>query len=149
LSSNPRPVIKAPHLRRVTPETKFVIDYGWWDESKMDLKTYLYTRLSLGEEFSNELNVDHVDLIDNRTGEVRQVDAFQYLVQAFYGRQTGDFVSQGTLVDAVFSVLMANGNQPMSILEISDRVHRPIDLLIRTFGGSTIYHGIRPLFDED
>lgn len=149
MGSNPRPVIKAPHLRRITPETKFYIDYAWWAESKMDLKTYLYTRLSLGEEFASDLNVEHVDLIDSRTGEVRQIDAFQYLVQAFYGKQADDFVAQGTIVDTVFSALMANGNEPMTILELSNRVHRPVDLLIRTFGGSTIYHGIRPLFEDE
>lgn len=149
MASNPRPVIKAPILRQVTPDTKLFIDYDWWAASNMDLKTYLYQRLSLGEELTSDLNVDQVDLIDSRTGEVRQVDSFQYLIQAFYGRQASDFVAHGTTVDAVFSALMANGNEPLSILELSNRVHKPVDLLIRTFGGSTVYHGIRPQFDDD
>lgn len=149
MANNPRPVIKAPNLRRVTPDTKLYIDYDWWSASNMDLRTYLYQRLSIGEELTSDLNVEHVDLIDSRTGEVRQIDAFQYLVQAFYGRQASDFVAHGTTVDAVFSALMANGNEPLSILELSNRVHKPVDLLIRTFGSGTIYHGIRPLYDED
>lgn len=149
MSSNPRPTIKAAHMRQVTPETKFAIDYSWWDDSNLDLKTYLYTRLSFGDELTADINVEKVDLVDSRTAEVRQVDAFQYLVQTYYGRHADDVGTQGLLVDAVFSVLLANGNEPMPISEIAEHVNKPVDLLIRTFGGSQVYHGIRPQYDED
>lgn len=149
MSSFPRPQIKSPHLRRVTADTKFHIDYSWWEQSNLDLKTYLITRLSLGDSVSLDAQIDKVDLIDARTGEVRQVDGFQYLVQNYFSQQRSDLVGQGSLVDAVFSVLLSNGNQPMALDEIAERVHRPVDLLIRTFGGSQIYQGIRPVFDEE
>jgi hypothetical protein len=149
LSSYPRPTIKTTHLRRVTPETRFYIDYGWWDEGHLDLRTYLLARLSLGIEGGSELPAERVDLVDAKTGEVRQVDAFQYLVQNYFSRHGNDMAMQGSIVDAVFSVLLANGNQPMTISEIAERVQRPSDLLMKTFGGSQIYHGIRPLFDEE
>jgi hypothetical protein len=136
-------------MRQVTPETKFAIDYAWWDESNLDLKTYLYTRLAFGDDLVTDLTVEKVDLVDSRTAEVRQVDAFQYLVQSYYGRHADDVGTQGLLVDAVFSVLLANGNEPMAIEEVALRVNKPVDLLIRTFGGSQVYHGIRPQFDED
>lgn len=149
MSSNPRPTVKAALMRQVTPETKFAIDYSWWDQSHLDLKTYLRTRLAFGEDFASDINVDKVDLIDSRTAEVRQVDAFQYLVQSYYGRHADDVGTQGLLVDAVFSVLLANGNEPMAISEVATRVNKPVELLIRTFGGSQVYQGIRPQFDED
>ena len=149
MSSYPRPTIKTAHLRRVTPETRFYIDYGWWDEGHLDLRTYLLARLALGAEGSSELPAERVDLVDAKTGEVRQVDAFQYLVQNYFSRQGNDLATQGSVVDAVFSVLLANGNQPMTIRDIAERVQRPGELLVKTFGGSQIYHGIRPLFDED
>ncbi len=149
MSSNPRPTIKASQMRQVTPETKFAIDYSWWDESNLDLKTYLYTRLAFGEDLTTDLTVEKVDLVDSRTAEVRQVDAFQYLVQSYYGRHADDVGTQGLLVDAVFSVLLANGNEPMAIEDVAERVSKPVELLIRTFGGSTVYHGIRPQYDED
>lgn len=149
MSNFPRPNIKAVHLRRVTPDTKFYIDYSWWDEEHLDLKTYLLTRLSIPGDIGAEINVDHVDLVDSRTGEVRRVDAFQYLVQSYFSRQGTEVATQGSIVDAVFSVLLAHGNEPMSAAEIAERVHRPIDLVIRTFGGSQVYQGIRPIFDEE
>ena len=149
MSSYPRPTIKTAHLRRVTPETRFYIDYGWWDEGHLDLRTYLLARLSLGNEGGSELPAERVDLVDAKTGEVRQGDAFQYLVQNYFSRHGNDLDMQGSIVDAVFSVLLASGNQPMTIREIAERVQRPTDLLVKTFGGAQIYHGIRPLFDED
>jgi hypothetical protein len=149
LSTNPRPTIKTTNLRRVTADTKFYIDYSWWEEGHLDLRTYLLARLSLGGEAVQELPAEKIDLVDSKTGEVRQVDAFQYLVRNYFSRQGNDLVTQGSVVDAVFSVLLANGNEPMTAAEIADQVQRPTDLLLKTFGGPQIYHGIRPLFDEE
>jgi hypothetical protein len=137
-------------LRLITPETKFYIDYDWWEDGHLDLRTYLLARLSVGSDLGADLPAERIDLVDSKTGEVRQVDAFQYLVQSYFSRQDNDLAMQGgSVVDAVFSVLLANGNEPMTASEIAERVHRPTDLLVKTFGGPTIYNGIRPLFDED
>jgi len=149
LSRNPRPQIKAASLRRVTPDTRFYIDYSWWDESHLDLKTYLLARLSLGSELGQEIAADQIDLVDSKTGEVRRVDAFQYLVRSYFSRHGNDMATQGSLVDAVFSVLLANGNEPLTATEIAEQVHRQPDLIVKTFGGPTIFNGIRPLFDDD
>lgn len=142
-------MIKTANLRRVTPDTRFYIDYSWWEESHLDLKTYLLTRLSLGGEAGQEIAADQVDLVDSKTGEVRQVDSFQYLVRSYFNRHGNDLATQSSLVDAVFSVLLANGNEPLTAAEIAERVQRQPDLIAKTFGGPQIYHGIRPLFDED
>lgn len=149
MPTNPRPTIKTANLRLVTADTKFYIDYSWWEEGHLDLRTYLLARLSLGDESVSELPAERIDLVDSKTGEVRQVDAFQYLVRSHLNRHEDEFASQGSLVDVVFSVLLANGNEPMTASEIARRVHRPAELLVKTFGGSQIYHGIRPLFDDD
>lgn len=147
--NNPRPTIKKSNLRLLTADTKFYIDYSWWEEGHLDLRTYLLGRMSLGSQPVTELPAERIDLIDSRTGEVRQVDAFQYLVRNYFSTHDDELAGQGSVVDAVFSVLLANGNEPMTAAEIAERIQRAPELVLRTFGGSQIYHGIRPLFDEE
>ncbi|HEY1410426.1 MAG TPA: hypothetical protein VF434_15905 [Promineifilum sp.] len=149
MSNNPRPRIKVANLRRVTPDTRFYIDYSWWDDSQLDLQAYLLARLPLGDEITTELPAERIDLVDSKTGEVRQVDAFQYLVRSYFNRHGNDIATQGSVVDAVFSVLLANGNEPMTAAELAEQVHKSPEVVIKTFGGAQIYHGIRPIFDED
>ena len=75
--SRPRPKISKLQLKRPDLETMFHIDFEWWEESNLDLKTYLLSRLDVGDELSLDLEVDYVDLVDLETGEVRKVDGFQ------------------------------------------------------------------------
>lgn len=147
--SRPRPKISAAHLQRPTLDTKFHIDFGWWERSDLDLKTYLFSRLGIGDESSLELGVEFVDLVDPVTAEVRQVDGFQYALQTYFSQLPDDFVKQSSLVDAVFYVLLANANKPMSAQELADQVERDPDIVLKTISGARIYQGIRPIFNGD
>ncbi len=148
MASNPRPKIKLTSIKRTTPDTKFMIDFDWWEQSNLDLKAYLLSRFSLGDETALEAEFDQVDLVDPQTGEVHQVDGFQYLIQAYFNRLPEDFIAHASLVDATFCVLLANANQPLSANEIAKRIDRQADVIVRTLGGAKIYQGIRPIFDE-
>ncbi len=148
MAQRPRPKPKASLPKRPTAETKFIIDYDWWDKSDLDLKTYLLTRLPIDKEMPAEIGTDEVDLIDPETGEVYRVDGFQYIVQTYFSQLPEDFAARTSLVDAVFCVLLANANIPMTAQEIASRVHRPVSTILKTVGGPKIYQGIRPLFDE-
>ena len=149
MSDNPRPVLKTLPLRRTTENTRFYVDYDWWEKSNLDLKTYLFTRLNLDDEAVLGSEVDIVDLVDPQTGEVHQVDGFQYVVQTYFSQLPEDFATRTSLVDAVFCVLLANANQPMTALEIAERVHRPVDVVLKTIGGPRTYQGIRPILEEE
>ena len=135
-------------LKKVTADTRFYIDYDWWDKSDLDLKTYLLTRLDIGEDINLELETDEVDLIDAETGEVTRVDGFQYVVQAYFSQLPDDFVTRTSLVDAVFCVLLANANKPMTAAEIAQRVKRSSSTNLKTMGGPKIYQGVRPILDD-
>lgn len=102
----------------------------------------------MGDDVSLEAEFERVDLVDPNTGEVHQVDGFQYLIQAYFHRLPQDFVTQASLVDAAFCVILANANQPMSAKEIAGRVGRSVEVVIRTLGGTNIYQGIRPILVE-
>jgi len=147
LSNNPRPKLKTSSLKRISADTQFYIDYEWWDKSQLDLKTYLFGRLAIEDESAFDTSSEEVDLVNPNTGEVRRVDGFQYVVQTYFSQLPEDFATRTSLVDAVFCVLLANANQPMTAIEIAEKVHRPADVVLKTIGGPRIYQGIRPILE--
>ncbi|MDX1614573.1 MAG: hypothetical protein R3300_09705 [Candidatus Promineifilaceae bacterium] len=147
--SRPRPKVSATQLKRPTVDTKFHIDFDWWDDSGLDLRTYVFSRLDIGDDAALETTTETVDLVDPDTGEVRQVDGFQYALQTYFSQQPDNFAQQTSLVDAVFYVLLANANRPMTVRELADSLERDPQVILRTLSGRRIYQGIRPLLDEE
>ncbi len=148
MAKSPRPKLKPSMLKRATPDTRFYVDYDWWEKSDLDLKTYLLTRLDIDEDISVESKADEVDLVDDETGEVIRVDGFQYVIQSYFNQLPDDFVTKTSLVDAVFCVLLANANKPMTVAEIANKVKRSPSTIIKTMGGPKIYQGVRPILDD-
>lgn len=146
--SDPRPKISTglSAIQPVGPETRFYIDYSWWESSNMSLQTYLQT--SLGGDITIDTTVESVDMIDPHTGEVRQVSGFEYTVQSFFQQMPSNYLERLSLIDACFCVLLANGNRPMRASEIAEQINRLPDVVFRTLRGPRIYKGIRP-FHED
>lgn len=147
--SNPRPKFATPKLNVVSPDTRFYIDYNWWDTAKLDLKGFILSRLQLQNENLTANDMNEVDLVNPQTGEVQRVDGFQFMMQTYFSELTDEFISRSSLVDAVFCILLANANQPMTGQEIGAKVRRDPQVIVKTFGGAQVYHGIRPVFDED
>jgi len=147
--SNPRPKFATPKLNVITPDTRFSIDYHWWDNSNLDLKGFILSRLQLQNENLTANDMNEVDLVNAQTGEVQRVDGFQFMMQTYFSELTDEFMAKSSLVDAVFCILLANANQPMTGQEIGAKVRRDPQVIVKTFGGPQVYHGIRPVFDED
>jgi hypothetical protein len=145
--NRPRPKLSKLKLKRPDLDTMFQIDFGWWEASNLDLKTFLLSRLDVGDELSLDLEVDYVDLVDLETGEVRKVDGFQYALQTYFAQLPSDYTQQTSLVDAVFYTLLANANRPMSVRELANRVERDPDVVLKTIAGPRIYQGIRPILN--
>lgn len=148
MSNNPRPVVKSLALKRPTVDTRFYVDYEWWDKSNLDLRTYLFTRLPESSHVSLGTDVSVVDLVDPQTAEVRQVDGFQYTIQRYFKQLPEDFTNRLSLVDAVFCVILANANRPMTAREIAEQVKRSAEVVLKTIGGPTVYQGIRPMLED-
>ncbi|VAW43074.1 hypothetical protein MNBD_CHLOROFLEXI01-4857 [hydrothermal vent metagenome] len=148
MAKSPRPKLNPSMLKRATQDTQLYVDYDWWEKSDLDLKTYLLTRLDVDEDISLESKADEVDLIDDETGEVTRVDGFQYVIQAYFSQLPEDFVTKTSLVDAVFCVLLANANKPMTVREIAQKVKRAPSTILKTMGGPKIYQGVRPILDD-
>jgi hypothetical protein len=137
--------------RRVKPtiDTKFHVDYDWWVRQDRELRIYLISHL-LPEQrayFAEHYGTEETDWVDPETAEVRRVDALQHALRR--ASERSDFITPQTpLVDAVFRVFLANGNKPLTPVELGERIGRSPMTILRTFSGARVYKGIRPAIDD-
>ena len=145
--TNP-PVKPMSHRIKPTLDTKFHIDYSWWEREERDLRTYLISHLLPEQrtQFEGTQEGNMIDWIDPETAEVQRVDALrQALTKA--AQDTQYISDHTTLVDAVFRVFLANGNKPLSPNELGKRINRAPTTILRTLSGNQVYKGLRPLMD--
>jgi hypothetical protein len=144
-----QPVKKPGAARRIKPtlSTHFHIDYGWWRRNEREWRVYLLSHLCPEHRASLESveNASQIDWIDPETAEVRTVDGIQHALISHCSLQP-DYISQRTtLVDAVFRVFLANGNTPLTVAELAEKIGRPAKTILRTLSGVRVYKGIRPV----
>jgi hypothetical protein len=145
--------LTAPTLNRLikpTLKTKFHIDYDWWERESREFRVYLASHLCPEHQavFAEYAGEDVVDAIDPETAEVRKVDSLQHALRT-HCSQLDDFITGHTsLVDAVFRVFLANGNQPLSPEELAERIKRSgqAQTILRTLSGARVYKGLRPVY---
>ena len=133
------------YLIKPSVETKFYIDYDWWEQSRDDLQLYLLTHLSPEQqETLHDRDLRQVyDYVHPETGEVFQLDSLRLAIresskgEAFIGESIG-------LIDSVFRALLVNSNQPLSARELGELTGRDPEKILKTIGGVRIYRGIRP-----
>ncbi len=146
----PTSIDRARQLVRPTLETKFHIDYQWWDRAGRDLDVYLRSHLcpehqEVFAEMASDVLVDHVD---PETAEVTRVPGIQHALIAHCSKQPDYLTPQTSLVNAVFRIFLANGNTPLSALELGERLGKPPQVILRTLSGRRVYKGIRPYIEE-
>ena len=133
-------------LVKPTIDTPFHIDFEWWKQYDNNWRVFLHTCLCNEHQllFSDSSNVTFIDWVDPVTAEVKPVDGIELTLISHCSQQP-DFVSSNTtLVDAVFRILIANGNRPMSPNEMAVMVHKPADIILKTLTGPRVYRGVRP-----
>ena len=136
--------------RRIKPtlETKFHIDYEWWERDERELRTYLISHLApeQREFFVQNQETEGIDWIDPNSAEVHKIDALQRALKE--ASEQDDFITPRTsLVDAVFRVFLANQNTPLTPIELGERIGRPPMTILRTLTGSNVYKGLRPVIE--
>jgi hypothetical protein len=140
----------ANRLIKPTLKTKFHIDFDWWERQSREFRVYLTSHLCREHQaaFADYSGGDVVDVVDPETAEVRKEDGIQHTLRTHCAREA-DFITPHTsLVDAVFRVFIANGNQPLSPEELADRIARPgqASTILRTLSGVRVYKGLRPVY---
>ncbi len=138
--------VKKFSLVKPTAQTPFHIDFDWWRQN--DRNWHIELRSMLCEEhqqaFADVPEDQLIDWVDPQTAEVRQVDGLQNTLITHCARQEGFVSAQTALVDAVFRILLSNGNTPLSAAELGQRLGRPAEIILRTLAGPRVYKGIRP-----
>jgi hypothetical protein len=133
-------------LVRPSLQTKFHIDYDWWERAERDLEVYLRSHLCPAhqEAYADVDPSRKVDHVDPATGEVTRVAGIQHVLISHCAQQPGYLSGQTSLVNAVFRAFLSNGNTPLSSLELSELIGRPAQMILRTLTGPRVYKGIRP-----
>ena len=133
-------------LVKPTLQTPFHIDFAWWREN--DRNWHVDLRSLLCEQHQGvfaDLPEDQlIDWFDPETAEVRQMDGLQHILISHCAQQDGFLTEHTALVDAVFRLLLASGNTPMSAEELSTQLGRPADTILKTLAGPLVYKGLRP-----
>lgn len=89
-----------------------------------------------------------IDWIDPQTAEVKPVDGVQHALIT-HCAQLPDFVNQRTaVVEAIFRIFLANGNIPMSAEDLSVKLGKPAETILRTIAGVRVYRGLRPILSQ-
>ncbi len=136
---------KPSALIKPTLNTKFHIDYDWWEHNPDDLRIYLLSHLlpEQRERLSQSHEERMVDYVDPETGEVFELDELRLAIQIAAGDP--NFInSQASLVDSIFRVFLKNNNKPLSPKELADATGRSATTILKTLSGSRIYKGLRP-----
>jgi len=138
-------------LIKPTTDTPFHIDYEWWTREGRDLRSYLISQLpgDVRDAYA-ELGSDVlIDAVDPNTGEVKRVDGLLLRIRAI-AKQRSDFVNDHTsIIDAVFRTFLINDNEPLTVHQLSQRLNRDAQLILRTLSGAQIYKGLRPCISPE
>ena len=125
--------------------TPFHIDFDWWRENENDWHIHLRSLLcEPHQELVSQLGTGQpIDAVDPVTAEVSEMDALQYLLMNHCARQPEFLDAHTAVVDAVFRLLLASGNQPMNSEELGARLGRSPEIVLKTLAGPRVYRGIR------
>ena len=138
--------VKRFSLVKPTVDTPFHIDFAWWKKNERDWHVYLRSLLCPEHQdaFANVEEGEMIDWVDPKTAEVKPVEGVQNALMTHCVKQPDFLTSQTALVEAVFRLLISNGNIPLSAEELGSKLNRRPEIILRTLAGARVYEGIKP-----
>jgi hypothetical protein len=135
-------------LRKPTVDTPFHIDYTWFERSGEDLRLIILNQLpaeireKMSQQSGESVTIDYVDPV---TAEVTQLDELGAALRE--AARDANFISPHTpVVDSVFRVFLANGNEPLTPAQLEERIGKSAATILKTLSnGTVVYKGIRPV----
>lgn len=139
-------IIRRASLVKPSLQTRFHIDFHWWQQNDRDWRVYLSVNLCPKHQqaFADKNTDEMVDWVDPETAEVQRVDGLQHVLMTHCARQPGFITQHSALVDAAFRTFLANGNTPLNSVELGERLGKDPTIILRTLSGMRVYKGIRP-----
>jgi len=136
-------------LFRPTENTRFHIDYSWFDRNGQDVKVLIFKCLTpeQQERLQDSENEAPYDYIDETTAEVTPVDPVLHTLRTQNAQDVNFITSHTPVVEAAFRVFLINNNQPMTPMELAARMGRKPTEILAQLGGRSVYNGIRPVAD--
>jgi hypothetical protein len=133
-------------LLKPNTKTPYHIDFEWWKKNERDWHVFLRSLLCTEhqEAFAELEEGEKIDWIDPKTAEVKAVDGIQHTLMSHCALLPEFSDSHTAMVEAVFRAFLANGNVPMSAEDLSKKLERPADTILRTISGPRVYRGLRP-----
>jgi len=129
-----------------TLQTQYHIDFDWWKSHDSNWHIFLFGCLCEEHQKMFDQSSENVmiDWVDPDTAEITLVDGLQTTLISHCAKLPNFVTPNTTMIDAIFRVLLANGNKPMTPTELSDRIGKPAETILRTLSGFQVYKGIRP-----
>lgn len=136
-------------LFRPTENTRFHIDYSWFDRNGQDVKVLIFKCLTpeQQERLQSSETEALYDYIDENTAEVTQVDPVLHTLRTQNAQDANFITSRTPVAEAAFRVFLINNNQPMTPMELAARMGRKPTEILAQLGGRSVYNGIRPVAD--
>jgi hypothetical protein len=130
-----------------TLDTKFYIDFDWWQQERRKLRVHLFSHLcsECRAKYADSAPEDF-DWVNLETGEIKQIDILWHVIRTHCSQQPDYITEQTPLTAAVFRAFLANDNTPLTPSGLHQVLGRKSPtLILRTIGGRQIYMGIRPV----
>jgi len=133
--------------KRPSLDTKFHIDYEWWETTGRDIRVAVRGQLCVEcqARYADHRNTEAVDWVDPETAEVVRGDALLQCLRSECS-QKPDFIGRANpLVTNVFRIFLLNGNQPLTPVELNAQISwASPQTILRTLSGGSVYMGLRP-----
>ena len=136
-----------PRYVKPTLETKFHIDFDWWEQQGRDLRVHLYSHLCPECQAKHaDSPPEPFDWVSLDTGEIKQIDMLWHVIRTHCSHQPDYIAPHTPLTAAIFRAFLANDNTPLSPTGLHHILGRKSPtLILRTIGGRQVFMGIKPV----
>jgi hypothetical protein len=136
-------------LFRPTENTKFHIDYTWFETNGQDVRVLIYKCLTpeQQERLGDPRESVTYDYVDEQLGEVERVDRMVHLLRTENSDDPNFITARTPVFEAAFRMFLLNHNKPLTALELSNKMSRKPAEVLAQLSGRTVYNGIRSVVD--